>query len=135
MSEERSDIQINFERAEVSSEPLTAEQLLLQSLPGLLDFADDYPLYPEMLPFVYKIYRDLYLSGLYENIEILDGQLLNMSIYYFRGKIATKKLSRVLIPFDFDQDVDLQWYVICLLSGLLLFSCLYCQVGTNREGV
>lgn len=87
----------------------TAEELLLRSLPGLLDFADDFPRYPSMLPFVYKIYRDIFLSGLYENIEVLDGSTIDSEIYYFRGKIATNGTTRVLIPFIFDQTVDLAW--------------------------
>ncbi len=93
-----------------SPHPASVEELLLLSMPGLLDFADRYPLYKSTLLFAYKIYRDLYLGGLYESIEVLDGLSFNVESYYFRGKVATKSITRILIPFDFEKDVDLAWY-------------------------
>ncbi len=116
-----------------SPHPASVEELLLLSMPGLLDFADRYPLYKSTLLFAYKIYRDLYLGGLYESIEVLDGLSFNVESYYFRGKVATKSTTRILIPFDFEKDVDLAWYERAFFFDFLYLHTPYFRLeGWNK---
>lgn len=78
-------------------------------LDAMDDFASKYCKYPHCIVTIYQIVRDLYIKQELSDLTIVDGECWNVKEYYIEGRSKMTGLSRLMVPFYLDADIDLQW--------------------------
>lgn len=111
---------IALERNESDDEDSVKE--LKNEVISLETFSARYPCYPMQTTFAYRVYNDLVLFNDLEDLVVMDGGNIDFEMYYFRGTIdrgCTWKY-RYIFPFKSENEIDLLWLVIFMISIFLL---------------
>jgi hypothetical protein len=93
------------------------------------EFRSEFPFYPDLSINTFHILRDLLLKREVGNIKLRKMQGLEMQSYVIECKILPENITRYLIPWKLENEIDLLWYDFCwylMLNGLFhITECFY----------
>ena len=120
------------EEASAPTEPRTSARkaFMKGDLLSLDAFTDKYPLHEHCVVAAYHIYRDLFIKRELTDLTMVDagasGCGWGNEEYFIQGLLRDPPhLTRMLIPYHLDNEIDLHW--------LQQFATSWLKQGENRE--